>query len=179
MLTPEQVSERTAYLGGSDAAAVLGLSRWSSPLTVWAIKTGQIVSEDKSDQLAIQVGNELEDAVCRLFTKRTGKKVARVNETIFHPKHPFLGANIDRRIVGEDSVLEAKTASGWKAKEWTGEDIPIEYRLKKDTKGWFVYDVSIEGVSLVNNYRTQFNSIITQSSYENFVKVLKAKVAEK
>ena len=58
-------------------------------------------------------------------------------------------------------------------------DIPVEYRLKKDTKGWFVYDVSIEGVSLVNNYRTQFNSIITQSSYENFVKVLKAKVAEK
>jgi phospholipid transport system substrate-binding protein len=58
-------------------------------------------------------------------------------------------------------------------------DIPVEYRLKKDEKGWLVYDVSIEGVSLVNNYRTQFNTIITQSSYENLVKVLKAKVAEK
>jgi phospholipid transport system substrate-binding protein len=44
---------------------------------------------------------------------------------------------------------------------------------------WLVYDVSIEGVSLVNNYRTQFNSIITQSSYQNLVKRLKEKVALK
>src|SRR3990172_11516605 len=36
-------------------------------------------------------------------------------------------------------------------------DIPLEYRLRKEAKDWLVYDVSIEGVSLVNNYRTQFN----------------------
>ncbi len=57
-----------------------------------------------------------------------------------------------------------------------GEDIPVEYRLKKEGEGWFVYDVSIEGVSLVNNYRVQFHSIISQSSYENLVKRLKEKV---
>jgi len=58
-------------------------------------------------------------------------------------------------------------------------DIPVEYRLKKAGNDWLVYDVSIEGVSLVNNYRTQFNSIITQSSYQNLVKKLKEKVALK
>jgi phospholipid transport system substrate-binding protein len=52
-------------------------------------------------------------------------------------------------------------------------DIPVEYRLKKAANDWLVYDVSIEGVSLVNNYRTQFNSIITQSSYSGLVKKLK------
>lgn len=57
-------------------------------------------------------------------------------------------------------------------------DIPVEYRLKKEKNDWFVYDVSIEGVSLVNNYRTQFNSIIVQSSYENLVKKLREKVAQ-
>jgi phospholipid transport system substrate-binding protein len=56
-------------------------------------------------------------------------------------------------------------------------DIPVEYRLKKEENDWLVYDISIEGVSLVNNYRTQFNSIITQSSYEGLVKKLRAKVA--
>jgi len=56
-------------------------------------------------------------------------------------------------------------------------DIPVEYRLKKERNDWFVYDVSIEGVSLVGNYRMQFNSILLQSSYENLVKRLKAKVA--
>lgn len=57
-----------------------------------------------------------------------------------------------------------------------GEDIPVEYRLKKEGNDWFVYDVSIQGVSLVNNYRVQFQSIISQSSYENLVKRLKEKV---
>ncbi len=56
-------------------------------------------------------------------------------------------------------------------------DISVDYRLQKEGNEWLVYDVSIEGVSLVNNYRTQFNSIILQSSYENLVKRLKAKVA--
>jgi phospholipid transport system substrate-binding protein len=57
-------------------------------------------------------------------------------------------------------------------------DISVDYRLQKEGNEWLVYDVSIEGVSLVNNYRTQFNSIILQSSYENLVKRLKAKVAQ-
>ncbi len=57
-----------------------------------------------------------------------------------------------------------------------GEDIPVEYRLKKERNDWLVYDVSIEGVSLVNNYRIQFHSIISQSNYENLVKRLREKV---
>jgi phospholipid transport system substrate-binding protein len=56
-------------------------------------------------------------------------------------------------------------------------DISIDYRLQKEGSEWLVYDVSIEGVSLVNNYRSQFNSIILQSSYENLIKKMKAKVA--
>ena len=56
-------------------------------------------------------------------------------------------------------------------------DISVDYRLQKEGNEWRVYDVSIEGVSLVNNYRTQFNSIILQSSYENLLTRLKVKVA--
>ena len=55
-------------------------------------------------------------------------------------------------------------------------DIHVHYRLKKEENKWLVYDVSIEGVSLVNNYRTQFNSIILKSSYENLVKRLRERV---
>jgi phospholipid transport system substrate-binding protein len=58
-------------------------------------------------------------------------------------------------------------------------DIPVEYRLKKEGNNWFIYDVSIEGVSLVNNYRTQFNSILFQSSYEDLVKRLREKAEPK
>jgi len=55
-------------------------------------------------------------------------------------------------------------------------DIRVHYRLKRIENKWLVYDVSIEGVSLVNNYRTQFNSIILKSSYENLVKRLRERV---
>jgi len=54
-------------------------------------------------------------------------------------------------------------------------EIPLEYRLLKKGSQWLVYDISIEGVSLVNNYRTQFNSIILKSGYEDLVKKLKEK----
>lgn len=57
-------------------------------------------------------------------------------------------------------------------------EIPIEYRLYKKNAKWEVYDVIIEGVSLVNNYRTQFNKIIRTQSYPELVKRLKDKQEE-
>lgn len=55
-------------------------------------------------------------------------------------------------------------------------EILVKYRLKKKGSEWLVYDISIEGVSLVNNYRKQFNSILTRSSYKDLIKRLKTKV---
>ena len=55
-------------------------------------------------------------------------------------------------------------------------EILVKYKLKKKGGEWLVYDISIEGVSLVNNYRKQFNSIMTRSSYEDLVKKLRTKV---
>lgn len=57
--------------------------------------------------------------------------------------------------------------------------IPLEYRLLNRDNDWFVYDVTIEGVSLVNNYRTQFSDILSSSSYEKLVKRIEAKLQEK
>jgi phospholipid transport system substrate-binding protein len=56
--------------------------------------------------------------------------------------------------------------------------IPVMYRVKKKGKDWYIYDVSVEGVSLINNYRTQFNSIILSSSYEGLIEKIKTKIAE-
>ncbi len=57
-------------------------------------------------------------------------------------------------------------------------EIPVVYKLKKKGPEWKIYDVSIEGVSLVNNYRKQFDSIILSSSYEGLVEKLREKVAK-
>ena len=59
-----------------------------------------------------------------------------------------------------------------------GTEVPVDYRMIKRADRWLVYDVSIEGVSLVSNYRTQFNKIIQTSSYNELVSKLKNKQDE-
>ena len=59
-----------------------------------------------------------------------------------------------------------------------GTEVPVDYRMIKRADRWLVYDVSIEGVSLVSNYRTQFNKIIQTTSYNELVSKLKNKQDE-
>ena len=59
-----------------------------------------------------------------------------------------------------------------------GTEVPIDYRLVKRGERWLVYDVAIEGVSLVSNYRTQFNKIIQTASYAELIRRMKSKQAE-
>jgi phospholipid transport system substrate-binding protein len=85
---------------------------------------------------------------------------------------------------GESVVYEGDTVDGnygvvkVEVITKTNTEIPAEYRVRKKEDEWLIYDISIEGVSLINNYRTQFNSIIIKSSYKNLVKRLRAKVEQ-
>ena len=60
----------------------------------------------------------------------------------------------------------------------SGRDIAIDYRLHKTPEGWRVYDVVIEGVSLVANYRRQFKRLIRRSSYKDLLARMKTKRGE-
>ena len=71
------------------------------------------------------------------------------------------------------SVVKTKIISPSK-----GTEIPVDYRLENNGGKWMVYDVVIEGVSLVNNYREQFNDSLQGSSYDELVKKIQDKIAE-
>ena len=58
-------------------------------------------------------------------------------------------------------------------------EIHVEYRMMNKDSNWLIYDVNIEGVSLVNNYRTQFSDIFTSGGYAELAKRINAKLAEK
>lgn len=79
----------------------------------------------------------------------------------------------DERVDGDYGAVTAQIITS------KNEEISVEYRLKKKTDEWLVYDVSIEGVSLVNNYRTQFNDILRTSSFKDLMKRLEEKVGRK
>ena len=76
----------------------------------------------------------------------------------------------EERIDGKYALVKAKIMTK------TKQEIAVDYRLKTKSKQWLVYDVSVEGVSLVNNYRTQFNQILMKSSYESLVDKLRKKI---
>lgn len=71
------------------------------------------VSEEieEIDNEAMRQGREFEDYVARRFTEATGKKVRRANAMFYHEKYPFMLADVDRMVVGENAGLECKTAS--------------------------------------------------------------------
>lgn len=93
-------------------------------------------------------------------------------------------AYIDRveGYTGEQILYLEETADGNYSEVRTkivtkrNQEIPIAYRLQKADSKWEVYDIVVEGVSLVNNYRTQFSKIIRTSSYQDLVKKMQAKV---
>jgi len=128
-LPAEKLEERKRFIGGSEAAAICGLSKWKTPARVWAEKLGYI-EPGQEEKLHLEVGNLLEDDVAELFVRKTGKQIETVNETLFHPQYPFIGANIDRRVLGEGTILECKTTNSFKRKEFEGEELPPEHLLQ-------------------------------------------------
>jgi len=134
-LTAEQLQARKRGLGGSDAAAVLGLSPWASPLDVYLEKADPETPPTVETE-AMYWGNVLEDVITREFAKRTGLKVRRSNVTHRLDGTPLI-AHVDRLIEGavdgHRALLEAKASSIWNRDEWGDEgtdQIPKYYLIQ-------------------------------------------------
>ena len=121
----EWLEMRRRTVGGSDAAAIIGLSKWSSPMSVWADKTGR--APDKSDSEDMRMGRDLENYVAHRWMEATGKKVRRVNAMLYNALYPFAHADIDREVIGEKAGLECKTTSPLDARKFQGIEFPEEY----------------------------------------------------
>jgi putative phage-type endonuclease len=121
----EWLEHRRKSIGGSEAAAIVGLNPWASPYSVWAEKLGML--PPKEDNEAMRLGRDLEDYVAKRFTEVTGKKVRRENNIIINPKYPFAHANVDRLIIGEDAGLEIKTTTTLNLKRFKNGEYPASY----------------------------------------------------
>lgn len=124
----EWLQLRKKYIGGSDAAAVVGMNSFASPYSLWAEKTGKIAGFEGN--LATEVGTFLEEFVAQKFAQETGKKVRKCNYSILNSQYPFAIANIDREIVGEDAGLEIKTTDTMNLKKFKGGEYPANYYVQ-------------------------------------------------
>jgi putative phage-type endonuclease len=147
MNAPEFIKERLTGLGGSDMAAVLGLSPYKSAVDVWLEKTGRAVPLEAS--LQMRFGNYAEEFVAREYCDATGRAVQRFNPMLRHPDFQMVIGHVDRLVVPEgakiaahkreirtDRLLECKTASAFaagNAAEWgpAGTDnVPTQYLVQ-------------------------------------------------
>ena len=97
-------ADRLTGIGGSDLAAILGLSKWRSPYQVWLEKTGRHHSDEST--LPMRWGTYAEEFVAKEYAERTGRGVQRYNAMLRHKEAPLIG-HIDRLVIPEG----AKTAS--------------------------------------------------------------------
>lgn len=123
------LKERQCGIGGSDVGAVLGVNKYKTPFEVYLEKT-EPITEIKEQSESAYFGDIFEDIVAKEFEKRTGFKVRRDRKHYKHKDYHFMVANIDRRIVGENAILECKTANQYLLKEWEDEEIPASYLLQ-------------------------------------------------
>ena len=119
---------RKQGIGGSDAGAVCGVNPYSSPMKVFQDKTSDETEE--IDNEAVRQGNDLEDYVAQRFMEATGKKVRRSNVMYCNEEYPFMIADVDRLVIGEDAGLECKTVSAYNEDKWKNGEIPLHYILQ-------------------------------------------------
>lgn len=124
----EWLKLRKSGIGGSDIATVCGANPFSSILKLFYTKTTDTVTQKDSE--SIRIGHDLEEYVAQRFTEATGLKVRKSNFMYRSNEHPFMIADVDRLIVGEDAGLECKTTNAFNKDAWENGNAPLHYILQ-------------------------------------------------
>ena len=111
----EWLDWRRRGIGGSDVAAIMGISPFRTARDIYYDKLGiAAVDEDKGNWVAMEMGNLLEDLVARIFERRTGLEIYQIKKMFRHPFYPFMLADVDYFIAmtdGTKAILEIKTTN--------------------------------------------------------------------
>lgn len=128
----EWLAVRKGGIGSSDAAAAAGLCPYKSQLELWMEKTGRSPGYQATEQDdPTYWGTLLEPYVAAVYSKRTGRKVRKVNAVLQHPTFSYMLANIDREVIGcpDVQILECKTAGEFGSRLWR-EGVPEYVQLQ-------------------------------------------------
>ena len=127
----EWLSYRRLGIGGSDVAAIMGISPFATSRDLYNDKVGvEPVIEEESNWVALEVGHRLEDLVAEIFSKKTGLEVFPVRIMFRHPLYPFMLADVDffvRMPDGSFAILECKTCNYNAKDKWADGNIPDHY----------------------------------------------------
>lgn len=121
-------------IGGSDVAAIFGVSPWTTPLELWMIKKGRMKPKPKDNADQLEMGHLLEPIAAHWYAKKSGNFVYEDTGLYQHADHPYALANFDRRYErgsdGESGILECKSCTFHKADSWEDGSIPLYYEMQ-------------------------------------------------
>ncbi len=109
-----------------------------------------------------------QDEFVRLFTDLLERAYADTIESYTDEKIVYVGERLDGNFAEVSSRISNSR----------GQEFSIDYKTRLAGTEWKVYDVIVENISMVNNYRSQFRRVISNSSYDELVRRLKDKQAE-
>lgn len=131
------MKERQKGIFGSDVGAIMGINKYKSIFEVYVEKTSKDLSGEisskavRKDEIEKAYFREtLKEVNAKEFTVRTGKKVRKENKVLMDSEYDFMMANIDRKVMGENSILMCKSSSVFLAKEYDGEEVPANFILQ-------------------------------------------------
>lgn len=123
--------ERKHGIGGSEIAAIMGVSPWKTARDVWEEKVG--LSSGTETTPIMELGTYLEAFVAERYEQQTGRKVQQRHQQFIHPEHDFLRANIDREILKDPrgvGVLEIKAMGSYPFRQTKLYGLPDYYALQ-------------------------------------------------
>ena len=133
----EWLAYRRRGIGGSDVAAILGISPFRASRDIYFDKLNiASVQDNESNWVALEIGHLLEDLVAKIFQKKTGYHIYQIKKMFQHPKYPFMLADVDFFIKlsdGSTAILEIKTTNYNARDNWWQngiESIPTYYETQ-------------------------------------------------
>jgi putative phage-type endonuclease len=137
-----ELRNEPGVIGGSDIAACAGLSNWTSPITLWAKKTGQIPDEVTSN-MSMKLGTILEEPILQLFADEHPELDILTTGTWANKTYPWMRANPDGLYLDADGnwgIVEVKFSRDY----WTA--VPQSYRAQVL---WYMKVFGIQQAKLV------------------------------
>jgi putative phage-type endonuclease len=121
-------------VGGSDVAAIFGVSPWITPLELWMIKKGRAKPAAKANANQLEMGHFLEPIAAHFYAVKTGNTVIEDTNMYQHADHKYALADFDRRFIrtvdGEPGILECKSCTYHNASEWADGKYPLYYEFQ-------------------------------------------------
>jgi putative phage-type endonuclease len=134
----EWLAYRTRGIGGSDVAAICGLSPFKSAVQVYLEKVGAAI--DQEENSAMRWGKLLEPVIAEQFSRETGLAIRRMPAILQHPEQDWALANLDFLMDDPNEaapgILEVKNTSAYLAKAWEEDEVPQHYILQLQ---WYLY----------------------------------------